>query len=127
MSLTQASRQLHTSPKTVLKYTNAFRKLKGKWIVKTYDTISRPPMRFYENGEEKWIDVSDSRTASTIGKYHNAVRKFFETGNTDALQGFKDPIKDAHGVVHYFETDPDRLTIIIEAQAYQDFWIIYLM
>jgi hypothetical protein len=124
LSLTNASRELHTSPKTVVKNTNAFKKLKGKWIAKSQDRISRI-MSIYENGKQERIEVRDSRIASKIGKYNNAVKQFLTTGNTEILKEFNKPIKDAKGNLHYFETDPDKLTEIMEAQEEPEFYEIY--
>ena len=123
-SLTRASRESHTSARTVLKNTNALKKLNGKWIPKEYDRISRT-MSIYENGKQEWIDVRDSRTSSKIGKYNNAVKQFLTTGNADILEEFKKPIRDAQGKLHNFETNQSRLTEIAEAQEEPEFFDIY--
>ena len=80
-SLTKASKELHTSPETVIKNTGAFKKVKGKWIAKSQDRISRI-MSIYENGKQEWVEIKDSRIASKIGKYNSAVNEFLRTGNT---------------------------------------------
>ena len=123
-SLSNASRELHTSPETVIKNTNAFRKVRGKWIPKSQDRISRV-MSFNENGKQSWVEIRDSRTASRIGKYNSAVGEFLRTGNTDVLKSFTKPFKDADGKLHYFETDPDKLFEIAESQEEPEFWEIY--
>jgi len=123
-SLSKASRELHIEPKTVIKYTNAFKKVKGKWIAKSQDRISRI-MSIYENGKEEWIEIKDSRTASRIGKYNSAVKEFLRTGNKDVLEPYKKPFKDVEGKIHYFETDPDRLYEIAESQEEPEFYEIY--
>ena len=123
-SLSRVSRELHTSPETVIKNTGAFRKVKGKWIAKSQDHISRI-MSIYENSKQSWIEVKDSRTASRIGKYNSAVKKFMETGNAEVLEPFKKPFKDANGKLHYFEIDPDKLYEIAEQQEEPEFWEIY--
>jgi hypothetical protein len=123
-SLSRASRQLHTNPETVIKNTNAFIKVKGKWIAKFQDRISRV-MSIYENGKQQWIEVRDSRIASRIGKYNSAVNEFLKTGNKDILKQFKKPFKDAKGKLHYFETDPDKLYEIAERQEEPEFYEIY--
>ena len=123
-SLTKASRESHTSASSVVKNTNAFKKLKGKWIAKSQDRISRI-ISIYENGEQEWIEVRDSRTASKIGKYNNAVKQFLTTGNTEILEEFNKPIKDAKGNLHYLEIDPNKLTEIMEAQEEPEFFEIY--
>ena len=123
-SLSRASKELHTEPKTVIKYTNAFRKSKGKWIAKSQDKISRV-MGIYENGQQKWIEIKDSRIASRIGKYNSAVNQFLRTGNEDILKQFIKPFKDNKGNLHFFETDPDKLYEIAESQEEPEFFEIY--
>lgn len=123
-SLTEASRELHTTPETVIKNTGAFRKIKGKWIPKSQDRISRI-MSIYENGKQSWIEIRDSRTASRIGKYNSAVNEFLRTGDANVLKPFRKPFKDANGKKHYFETDPDKLYEIAEQQEEPEFWEIY--
>jgi len=123
-SLYKASKELHIEPKTVIKYTNAFKKVKGKWIAKSQDRISRV-MSIYENGKEEWIEVRDSRTASKIGKYNSAVNEFLRTGNKDVLRPFKKPFKDSNGKLHYFETYPEKLYEIAESQEEPEFYEIY--
>lgn len=123
-SLTRSSRESHTSAKTVLKNTNAFKKLKGNWIAKSQDRISRT-MNIYENGKQEWIEVRDSRTASRIGEYNNAFKQFLTTGNQDILKGFDKPIRDVLGNLHHFETNPDKLYEIAESQEEPEFYEIY--
>ena len=123
-SLSSASRELHTTPETVIKNTGAFRKVKGKWIAKSQDRISRI-MSIYENGKQSWIDVRDSRTASRIGKYNSAVNEFLRTGDANVLKPFRKPFRDANSKKHYFETDPDKLYEIAEQQEEPEFWEIY--
>jgi hypothetical protein len=122
--LSRASKELHTKPETVIKHTNSFVKVKGKWIAKSQDRISRD-MSIYENGKQYWIEVRDSRTASRIGRYNSAVNEFLTTGNKDILKQFKKPFKDAMGKLHYFETDPDKLYEIAERQEEPEFYEIY--
>ena len=123
-SITNASRELHTTPNTVIKNTHAFKKVNGKWIAKSYDRISRI-MSVYENGRQEWIEVRDSRTASRIGKYNSAVNEFLRTGNIHVLKPFRKPFRDARGKSHYFETDPDKLYEIAEQQEEPEFYEIY--
>lgn len=74
-SLTKIARQNKISPKTVLHHTNAFKKVNRRWVAKKFDKISRS-MPINENGKKISIEINDSRHASTIGKYHNAVKEF---------------------------------------------------
>ncbi len=123
-SLAKASKELHTSPKTVIKNTNVFKKVNNKWVAKKQDKISRL-MDIYENGKQEWIEVKDSRTASIIGRYNSAVKEFLRTGNADILKQFRKPIKDSKGNIHYFETDPEKIIEIIETQEEPEFYEIY--
>ncbi len=123
-SLSKASRELHISQRTVMKHTNAFKKVRGRWIAKSQDRISRI-MSTYENGKQLWVDIRDSRTASRIGRYNSAVNKFLMTGNTDVLKPFRKPFRDANGKLHYFDTEPEKLYKIVESQEEPEFWEIY--
>ena len=124
LSLTDASKELHTKPETVIKNTNAFRKTKGKWIAKSQDCISSI-MSIYENGKQSWIEVKDSRIASKIGKYNSAVNEFLRTGDIKVLKPFRRPFRDAQEKLHLFETNPDKIYEIAEQQEEPEFWEIY--
>ena len=95
-SLSNASKELHIKPDTVIKNTGAFKKVKGKWIAKSQDHISRI-MSIYKNGKQEWVEVKDSRIASKIGKYNSAVNEFLRTGDVRKLRPFNRPFKDANG------------------------------
>jgi len=123
-SLSKVSRELHTTSETVIKHTNAFKKVKGKWIAKSQDRISRI-MSIYENGKQQWIEIKDSRIASRIGKYNSAVNEFLRTGNEDILKQFIKPFKDSKGNLHFFEIDPDKLNEIAESEEEPEFYEIY--
>lgn len=123
-SLSKASRELHTTPDTVLNNTGSFKKSKGKWIAKSQDRISRI-MSIYENGKQEWVEIKDSRIASKIGKYNSAVNEFLRTSNSKVLKPFRKPFKDFNGKKHYFETDPNKLNEIAEQQEEPEFYEIY--
>lgn len=124
-SLSKASRHEGISPETVIRHTEALKKEGPYWIPKTYDTISRQ-MTINENGRSIWIEVKDSRNASTIGRYHNAVRSYLETGDESYLKPFHGKrIKDSDGNWHILETDPYKLHEIKERQPNEEFTEIY--
>jgi hypothetical protein len=123
-SLSSAAKELHIKHERVIKHTNAFKKVKGRWIAKSQDRISRI-MSIYENGKQEWIEIRDSRTASKIGKYNSAVNEFLRTGNEEVLKPFKKHFKDANGKLHYFETNPDKLYEIAESREEAEFYEIY--
>ena len=124
-SLSTASRDHGLSVKSVLKNTNAFKKTGNRWTPKTYDRISRV-MKINENGKAISIEINDSRKASLIGRYHNAVKKYLDTGDTSKLKQFEGKtIKDAQGNLHVFETDTEALDEIHEGIEEPEFYDIY--
>jgi len=124
-SLYKACKEKGVTVKTVLKSTNAFKKVGNRWTAKEFDRISRI-MKISEDDEETSIEINDSRTASLIGRYHNAVKKYLETGNTSELDKFKGKtIKDAQGNTHVFETDTEALDEIHESREDEEFYEIY--
>lgn len=124
-SLSRISKNHDISVKTVIRNTNAFKKVNGKWTAKKFDRISRV-LKINENGKEKSIETSNSKTASTIGKYHNAVKQFLNAGDSKALRKFKKlKIKDSNGNIHTFETDPQRLIQINERIEEPEFYEVY--
>ena len=108
-----------------MNHTNAFRKKGRRWIAKRFDRIPRV-MKINEKGKEISIEINDSRTASAIGRYHNAVKQFLNTGKKEQLRKFKNKkIKDSNGKVHSFETNPEALIDINEAIEEPEFYQLY--
>jgi hypothetical protein len=113
-SLNRLGKERNIPISTVLKNTKAFRKVKGRWRVNKRDRISRMLM-INENGEEKFIEITDSRYATLIGKYHSAVREYLENGNLEALAEFKGKmVRDSDGNYYILETDPDTIRAMYE-------------
>lgn len=111
--------------KTVLNYTNAFKKIRGRWKPKKFDNIPRS-MLISENGKLRSVMVSDSRHARTIGRYHNAVKQYLNSGNVKQLEKFsKKQIRDSEGKLHSFETDPDLVQEINEKIEEIEFFQVY--
>ena len=108
-SLSRIAKDFGMSIKTVLNNTNGFNKKNKKWIPKKRDKINRI-MLIHEKGQESSIEINDSRTASIIGRYHNAVKSFLVNGNLEPLQKFsKKKIKDIHKNQHSLETSPELI------------------
>ena len=123
-SLTKIAKQNKISPRTVLRHTNGFKKIKNRWIPKRFDKISRS-MIINENGKKISIDINDSRHASTISKYNNAVQAL-KKGNRRKIKEFsKMKIKDSNKNIHSFETDPDVLIRIEERVKEPEFVDVY--
>ena len=124
-SLSHLSREHRISTKAVLKATNGFKKVKGRWKAKKIDKISRI-MAINENGKELFIEVTDSRYATLIGKYHDAVKEYLNTGNTDILAEFEgNRVKDGSGKWHTFETNPSAIREINTRREEPEFYDIY--
>ena len=119
------ARNNHISLNTVIYHTNAFKKVNGKWTAKKYDHTSRS-MIISENGKMQSITISDSRHAKTIGRYHNAVKFYLDTGDKSKLKKFsKRKIKDSNGNLHSFETDPKKVEEINEKIEEIEFFEVY--
>jgi len=124
-SLSKISKKNGISSSTVIHNTNAFRKTRRRWTAKRSDKIPRV-IKINEKGREVSIEINDSRTASLIGRYHNAVKQFLNTGNKKALKKFrKKKIKDIHGNLHSFETNPASIIEINERIEEPEFYELY--
>lgn len=124
-SPTRIARQIGISFRTVQNHTNAFKKVNAKLIPKKFDKIQRT-MLISENDKLYSITVSDSRHARTIGKYHNAVKQYLNTGDTSKLKKFtKKQIRDSSGKFHSFETNPDLVQEINERIEEIEFFEVY--
>lgn len=119
------AREHGTSFKTVQRNTNAFKKVNGKWVPKRFDKVSRS-MLISEKGKLQSIEVNDSRHARTIGRYHNAVKFYLDTGDSSRLKKFsKKKIKDSDGNVHSFETRLETVEEINERIEEIEFFEVY--
>lgn len=118
-SLTKIAKQNGISLKTVLHNTNAFKKVNRRWVAKRFDKIPRS-MIINEKGKKISVEINDSRYASMIGKYNNAVKEFLDTGNKKKLSEFsKIKIKDSNNKFHFFETRTKKI-IEIEERVEQE-------
>ena len=124
-SVTKLANEHEISLTTVLYNTKGFKKSGRRWIAKRSDKISRV-IKINEKGREVSIEINDSRTASLIGRYHNAVKQFLNTGNKKALKKFrKKKIKDINGKFHSLETNPQSLIEINERIEEPEFYELY--
>jgi len=124
-SLSEIAKKNHVSVRTVINNTNAFKKINNKWIPKKFDRISRV-IKINENGTEKSIEINDSRIASSIGSYHNAVKQFLSTGDLKHLKKFaKIKVRDSNGKMHKLETNKRKIIEINERIEEPEFYEIY--
>ena len=126
-SFSKLAKKHDVSPKTVLNNTNAFRKRRSRWNVKRFDKIPRV-MKINEKGREVSIQINDSRTASLIGRYQNAVKQFLNNGDKKTLRKFRrNKIKDVDGNLHSFETNPASIIEINERIEEPEFYEVYVV
>ena len=124
-TLPQAANDNDITVKNVIKHTNGFKKVNGKLAVKRWDRIQRV-MRINSKSKEKSVTIIDSRTASVVGRYHNAVKHFLNTGDKTKLSKFKNKkVKDGKGKSHTFETNPDEIIKINQRIEEHEFFEIY--
>ena len=112
--------------KTLLNHLGNNIKIKKDMIeVTKSDKIPRE-LIINEDGKELPIIVKNSKDASIIGRYHNEVRNFLNTGNSSGLKRFqKIRIKDADGRVHRLETNPNRIIDIEDRKEEPEAFEIY--
>ncbi|HET6274550.1 MAG TPA: hypothetical protein VFE16_01265 [Candidatus Cybelea sp.] len=111
ISLAKAAREHAISPKTVRRYAgSALRKSsRGTYNVRASDTILRPLIIPAPGGITE-IATRDSRSASIVAEYANAVQVFLQTGDNSELRPFRgEHIIDAEGNRIPLLTDLDEL------------------
>jgi len=124
-SLSRLSREHKISARAVLRATKGFKKARGRWKVLKIDHISRI-MAINEDYKELFVEVTDSRYATLIGKYHSAVKEYLNTGNIDILAEFDGKrIRDSSGKWHTLETNPSAIREINARREEPEFYDIY--
>ena len=117
LTLTAAARSEEVDPRTVRRYVGSTIRQKGpggRYRAAAYDRIPRRLNMLTPRGTVPVI-VRDSRTASRIGEYMNAVRVYVTNGDTSALAQFKGKSFQASGEIHLFVADPSVLDRLAEA------------
>jgi len=109
-SLSHAAKDAHTTPNAVQRYagTALTKDARGHYVAKSRDKLYRP-MHFLTANGRITLDVRDSRTASTIARYMNAVRAYISTGNDLQLPAFRGKSITVGGTKYAFITDLDVL------------------
>ena len=124
-TLPQAADNNDITVKNVIKHTNGFKQVNGKPVVKRWDRIKRV-MRVNTDRKEKSVEIGDSRTASVVGRYHNAVKQFLNTGDKSKLSKFRNKkVKDSKGKLHKLETNPDEIIRINQRIEEPEFYEVY--
>jgi hypothetical protein len=125
--LAVAAREIGIDPRTVARHLGKAlaKRADGKYHARPTDKISRN-MTIYSQGKQTAITVADSTTASTIGQYFNAVRKYLNTGDNSDLKKFKNvTIVDSDGNKYRLETDVKKIRAIEAAKEEPEFFQIY--
>lgn len=110
-SLTKASQEFNLDPGIVLKFGRpALRKQgNGRYTARPSDRLLRILALPAREGIREFA-TRDSRQASLIGEYWNAVHRYLETGERSALRRFDGKrVKDASGKKILLLTEPDEL------------------
>ncbi|AKB85832.1 hypothetical protein MCMEM_1779 [Methanococcoides methylutens MM1] len=102
-SLTKAAKEQGITSKQAAAHLGKYvHKKKGRWIATHTDKIERGRW-FYSDGERISVIINDSRDASLISKYLNAVRWALKSGDESILQSFKGvKVTDVDGGMHCF-------------------------
>ena len=88
-SLSRASQKFNRDPRTVRRLgKTALRKLRnGRWAAKKTDRLLRVLPRLTPDGIVE-VALSDSRQATILGKYWNAVDLYRDTGDASRIREF---------------------------------------
>lgn len=118
-SLTAAAKAEHTRPQTVRRYVGSTLRQKRageRYRPTTHDRIPRALQIVTPSGTRP-VTVRDSRTASRIGQYMNAVRLSVSSGDSSGLARFRGKSFQAGGKTYRFITDPSKLDRLADADA----------
>lgn len=111
VSLQRASREYRLDPRTVLRLGgSALRKAaNGRYAARASDRLLRVVVIPAEQGLTE-IPTRDSRQASELGRYSEAVHKYLETGDASTLEQFRDKfVVDVNGNQISLMTEPAQL------------------
>jgi hypothetical protein len=91
------------------------KKKNGRWVAKSHDTLLRVVKLPDEKGLVE-VGLRDSRKASVVGEYWNAVEKYRDTGDTSVLRRFAGKqILDINGNQILLMSDPNELDRLASA------------
>lgn len=106
LSATAAAKRTGTTLETVKKYAGRGleKEASGAWEPTPWDRIIRP-MKVAKPKGVTSLPIRDSRTASKIGRYWQAVLTYLETGREDVLEPFEGFTFQVDGETHDLVTD----------------------
>jgi len=117
LSLTAAAKTQETDPRTVRRYVGSAlrqRAVRHRYKPTASDRLPRTLNVIAPEGTQP-VTVRDSRTASRIAEYMNAVRTYVNKGELSALERFRGKSFRAAGVRYTFVTDPNTLELLADA------------
>lgn len=117
LALTAAAAEIGADPKTVLRYVgSALRQeeFRGPYLATPHDTIPRT-LHFITPEGTMPVTVQDSRTASRIAEYMNAVRTYVRYGESSVLETFNGESFETSDGTHQFVTDLETLDHLADA------------
>lgn len=109
-SLSASARQAGVSPERLRRFVtvNELARREGRNWVAQPKRQWRMPM--IVNADVRAVIVPYKTDASEIGRYHNAIKRFIDTGDPDHLDEFDGKrVRDVSGRSYTFETDPNEL------------------
>lgn len=89
-SLREAAKEFNINPKTAVRLAGSAlrKKSNGRYVARKSDRLTRVLTKLTTKGTEE-IVVRDSRTATTLAEYWEAVRKYLQTGDKTDLRKFR--------------------------------------
>jgi hypothetical protein len=111
VSLSQASREFGLNPRVVIRLggPGLRKQTNGRYAAKASDRLLRILAVPKRKGVRE-IATNDSRQASLLAEYWNAVHRYLETGDASAILKFRGKrIKDAKGKKIFLLTDLNQL------------------
>jgi hypothetical protein len=120
LSRSQVVRELGVSRRQLHLARSAFRKLRnGRYVAKATDRLLRILVLPSDKGLIE-VAVNDSRQATLIGEYWNAVHRYLSTGDVAELEKFRRKrVADASGKRILLVTDRDELGRLASAGVLQ--------
>ncbi len=117
LPLRKAAKAERIDPATVLQYARPGlrRGRGGDYWATPHDNIRRT-LNFLTSRGTVPVTVHDSRTATQIAEYMNAVRTYLGTGDTSALARFRGKVFVAPEGIRVFITDPAVLDHLADAR-----------
>ena len=125
LSLAQAAKQAGTTPRTMQRHVGKALKKRddGRFAATKWDRIPRTMKFLTENGLTHLV-FNDSREASEVARYWNAIERFLLTGDQKQLASFRGKTVRSGKTAHAFMTNTRTLERLGYAGelAYEDIY-----